>query len=732
MESIAANEFQILAWIALFPLIGAIINGIAGSRLPRRLVEWIGCASIFLSFLASLVGVRALWANKTAVTDHGEVVHWDFGQLTYTAYEWIATGDMSVEIAFLLDPLSAVMIMVITGVGLLIHIYSVGYMADEEGVWRYFAFLNLFCFAMLMLVLGKNMLVAFIGWEGVGLCSYLLIGYWYQDDANAEAGQKAFIVNRVGDFAFLAGLFLLFSEAQTFDFVALEQFATNPETARELYPIAIPAALLIFVGCTGKSAQIPLYNWLPDAMAGPTPVSALIHAATMVTAGVYLIARMNYLFSMHPAIGLTVATVGVLTAFFAATVAIVKDDIKKVLAYSTISQLGYMFVAVGLGAYTAGIFHLMTHAFFKALLFLGAGSVIHAMHHEQNIQKMGGLREYMPVTAGTFFVACCAISGVPLFAGFFSKDLILWSAFSKGHLLAIAPDSLSSMVSEAGPSYLQYMTSEVAPVIKSGEAVEMATWASALQTGIYALAVITAGLTAFYMFRLYFLTFEGECRADEETKQHIHESSDSMTVPLMALGILSVVGGWIGWPHFVPHIQEWLGSGGHGGSHALATWQSAMLGIERWLDEVFHHPETHRYLSVVGKHAYGMEFVATLGSVVIAFIGIGAAWWAYLKKPGLPQEVADSVNGFYRVLKNQYGVDAAYYTVFVDGTLKIAGFMYAFDKYIIDGLIVDGVGWVAEQAGRILSYLQGGNVQRYATYIVVAIVLALLALLYPG
>jgi NADH-quinone oxidoreductase subunit L len=732
MDTIAANQFQILAWIVLFPLIGAIINGIAGAKLPRRLVEWIGCGSIFLSFIASVAGIRALWANKTAVTDHGEVVHYEFGQLTYTWYEWIAAGDLSVDISFLLDPLSAVMIMVITGVGLLIHIYSIGYMENEEGVWRYFAFLNLFCFAMLMLVLGKNMLVAFIGWEGVGLCSYLLIGYWYEDDHNAEAGQKAFIVNRVGDFAFLAGLFLLFYEAQTFDFVALEQLATDPKSAAELYPIAIPAALLIFIGCTGKSAQIPLYNWLPDAMAGPTPVSALIHAATMVTAGVYLIARMNYLFSMHPAIGLTIATVGVLTAFFAATVAIVQNDIKKVLAFSTISQLGYMFTAVGMGAYAAGVFHLMTHAFFKALLFLGAGSVIHAMHHKQDIREMGGLREYMPITAGTFFVACCAIAGVPLFAGFFSKDLILWSAFSKGHLLSIAPESMQSMLGAEGATKLNYVTDTVAPVIKSGEAVEMATWASTLQTGIYVLGVITAGLTAFYMFRLYFLTFEGECRADDETKEHLHESPESMTAPLMALGILSVVGGWIGWPHFIVHIKSWLGAAGEGGHHALANWQSAMLGIETWLDEVFHHSESHRYLSVVGKHAYGMELVATVTSVIVAFGGIVAAWWAYLKKPGLPQEIADRFDGLYETVSNQYWVDHTYYRVFVDGTLKVAGFMYAFDKYIIDGLIVDGVGWAAEQAGNILKHLQGGNVQRYATYIVVALVLALLAIMYPG
>ncbi len=720
MEHIVSVQFDYyLGLIVLFPLLGAIINGVAGPKLPRRFVHWIGCSAIGLSFVFTALSVHGLYLNAHE-GDHGPV----YGSIVYDAYQWIYSGGMELDIAFILDPLSAVMLLVITGVGLLIHIYSVGYMKEESGVWRYFCYLNLFCFAMLMLVLGKNMLVTFIGWEGVGLCSYLLIGYWYEDDSNAIAGQKAFIVNRVGDFAFLGGLFLLFYQAGTFDYVELYQYATTAETARLLAPVALPAAILIFIGCTGKSAQIPLYTWLPDAMAGPTPVSALIHAATMVTAGVFLIARLHFLFTFNPTIGYVVATIGTLTAFFAATIAVVQNDIKKVLAYSTISQLGYMFMAVGVGAFTAGIFHLMTHAFFKALLFLGSGSVIHAMGGTQDIREMGGLKEWMPYTEKTFLIACLAISGFPLFAGFFSKDLILWNALTNVHILSV-PEAASSAT-------IATLINSTSPVIESGGAVDVTTWASAFHWGFYLMGVLTAGLTAFYMFRLYFLTFRGECRADEETREHLHESPPSMTLPLCALAFLSLFGGWTGWPHFIPKgVPKWLGFGGHGhGGHGAPEYLDWMLGFEHWLDEAFVLSTSHRFAPLFGSHPYTQELIATSVSVAVALSGIGAAWAIYLKNPGLPKEIADSVRGLYDVLMNKYYVDEVYNRVFVQGSVKIGSFMHTFDEVVIDGVLVDGLAWFVEQLGKILRHLQSGNVQRYATYIVLGIVLFALAIRY--
>jgi NADH-quinone oxidoreductase subunit L len=570
-----------------------------------------------------------------------------------------------------------------------------------------------------MLVMGKNMLVTFIGWEGVGLCSYLLIGYWYEDDANAVAGQKAFIVNRVGDFAFLGGLFLLFYQAGTFDYVELYEFATTAETARQLAPIALPAAVLIFIGCTGKSAQIPLYTWLPDAMAGPTPVSALIHAATMVTAGVFLIARLHFLFTFNPTIGYVVATIGTLTAFFAATIAVVQNDIKKVLAYSTISQLGYMFMAVGVGAFTAGVFHLMTHAFFKALLFLGSGSVIHAMGGTQDIREMGGLKKWMPHTEKTFLIACLAISGIFPLAGFFSKDLILWKALTNVHIFSV-PEAVAA-------ADISTLIDAKSTVIKSGAAVDVTTAASVFHWSFYVLGLVTAGLTAFYMFRLYFLTFRGECRADEETKDHLHESPPSMTLPLWGLAILSVVGGWTGWPHFVP--KGWFGVKGADGLHAPESL-SWMLGFEHWLDEVFTVSTTFRFAPLFGKYPFAIETVSALVSLGVAASGIGAAWWVYLKKPGLPKEIADSVSGLYEVLLNKYYVDELYDRVFVQGSIKIGSFMHTFDEVVIDGILVDGLAWFVEQIGKILRHLQSGNVQRYATYIALGIVLFALAIRY--
>ncbi|MFP4597475.1 MAG: NADH-quinone oxidoreductase subunit L [Persicimonas sp.] len=703
------TDFGVLGLIVLFPLIGAIINGLLGPKLPGKIVDWVANAAILMSFFFSMVATWALFKNAQTVTVDGEEVT-TFGRATYVAYEWIYSGAMSVDISFLLDPLSAVMILVITGVGFLIHLYSVGYMAEDPAKWRYFAYLNLFVFAMLLLVLGKNMIVTFIGWEGVGVCSYLLIGFWYTDEAKAQAGQKAFIVNRVGDFALLAGLFILFYETGTFDYVELEQLATTSATAMTLLPIALPVALLIFIGCTGKSAQIPLFTWLPDAMAGPTPVSALIHAATMVTAGVFLISRLNYIFSMDPIIGVIVATVGCLTAFFAATIAIVQNDIKKVLAYSTISQLGYMFMAVGVGAYGAGVFHLMTHAFFKALLFLGAGSVIHAMHHEQDIRKMGGLKNWMPITRWTFLFACLAISGIPIFSGFFSKDLVLWSALTNAHILAV-PEVVADGIT------MDLLTSVAASPITSEGAVDIAGWAVGFHWFIYIMGLITAGLTAFYMFRLYFLTFEGESRASDEVKSHIHESPPAMAIPLIVLGGLSIVGGLTGWPHFMVPAE--------------GTLHDIMLALELWLDEVWLVADSFRYVGRFGAHPYTAELIVTLVSVAVGASGIGLAWFMYLKRPGLPGQIVDRVRGLYRVLENKYWVDEAYDFAFTRGAINTGKGMTWFDQYIVDGL-VNAVGWLAEQLGRILRSLQSGNVQRYAVYITLAVVLALFALMFTG
>ena len=503
--------FPLLALIPLLPACGALFNGLFGKKVPKAVVHWVGCGTIGASFLIALIGLKTI---LTGGVTHGE--HTLYPELTFRAYEWFASGNLSVDIAFMMDPLSAVMCLVVTGVGFLIHVYSIGYMAEDKSYSRYFAYLNLFAFAMLILVLAEDMVLMFVGWEGVGLASYLLIGFWFSDPEKAQAGKKAFIVNRIGDFGFLVGLFILFAWTQSFDFsnVQLAVEGMDPAVQEQFIPFATVICLLLFVGCCGKSAQIPLYVWLPDAMAGPTPVSALIHAATMVTAGVYLIARMSFLFDIAPVAGMTVAIVGCLTALMAATIGILQRDIKKVLAYSTVSQLGYMFMAVGVGAIGAGIFHLMTHAFFKALLFLGAGAVIYAVHHEQDIFKMGGLRKKIPIVHWTFLIACLAISGVPLLSGFFSKDEILYSALAR----------------DVGPGLIHTM--------------------------IWLTATATATITAFYMFRLYFKTFCGEYRGDKHTYEHLHDPPVTMDAVLVVLAILAIIGGYIGIPLF-------LGGGNH-------------------------------------------------------------------------------------------------------------------------------------------------------------------------
>lgn len=701
---LATNNFYYLGLIVLLPLIGALINGLIGSKLPKKIVNTIACGSILGSFFLSLLSIKALVVNAVTIGDKTV-----YGQLTYTAYQWMYSGGFGVDIAFMIDPLTSMMLLLITGVGFLIHLYSTGYMADDEAHWRYFSYLNLFCFAMLILVLGKNMLVTFIGWEGVGVCSYLLIGFWYTDADKATAGQKAFIVNRVGDFAFLVGMFILFYETGTLDYIEMKAILSNSSSLISVVPIATASIILIFIGCTGKSAQIPLFTWLPDAMAGPTPVSALIHAATMVTAGVFLLSRLNFLVTLSWQAMMVIAWVGALTAFFAATIAIVQNDIKKVLAYSTISQLGYMFLAVGVGAFDAAIFHVMTHAFFKALMFLGSGSVIHAMHHEQDIRKMGGLRKYMPWTAGTFFVGCLAISGIPFFSGFFSKDLILWRAFSNVHIFqTIGPNDVAT------PQVVSSLVNTVSPIIQSEAAVDITLAATITSYGTFILGVLTALMTAFYMFRLYFLTFEGECRVDDETKSHLHESPPTMTIPLVVLAILSAIGGLTGWPHFA---AKYLGP----------KWS---LFFEHWSAEVFDISTKYRILGRFGAHPYAQEIAVTVGSIVIAFSGIALAWLMYIKNPSLPGSIKEKVFGrFHGVLMDKYYVDEGYDTLFVQSSIKAGKGMTFFDKHILDSVFVNGAAHIMATVGRILRHLQSGDVQRYAIYITIAIVIALLALL---
>ncbi|MFA6456910.1 MAG: NADH-quinone oxidoreductase subunit L [Bacteroidota bacterium] len=489
--------------IVLFPLLGFLVNGFFGRKIKNEtIVGSIGTIAVAASFVVGLLIYIEMLG--TAVEERKHIV---------TVFEWIAAGTFSANVAFQIDQLSILMTLIVTGVGSLIHLYSIGYMHGDTGFWRFFSYLNLFIFAMLTLVLADNYLLMFLGWEGVGLCSYLLIGFWYdrnfEKGTTGDAAKKAFIVNRIGDFGFLLAMFLIFNTFGTLNYEGVFSQAAGFSVGNSLL---FWITLLMFVGATGKSAQIPLYVWLPDAMAGPTPVSALIHAATMVTAGIYMVARSSILYALAPGTMEIVAVIGLLTAFFAGTIGLVQNDIKKVLAYSTVSQLGYMFLAVGVGAFSAGLFHVMTHAFFKALLFLGSGAVIHAMHEEQDIQKMGGLQKYMPWTFRTFAIGSFAIAGFPLLSGFFSKDEILWKAFADG-----------------------------------------APW-------MWAIATLAAGVTAFYMFRLVSLTFLGKERFDHH-HLHPHEAPKTMLIPLLVLALFSIIGGYVGIPHVLGghnYFEEFL------------------------------------------------------------------------------------------------------------------------------------------------------------------------------
>ncbi len=644
-----------LFWlIPLIPLVGVIINGLFGRRIKsEKVVALIACATIFTSFILSVGAVAGL-AQLPAEERHVEIV----------LYDWIPSGVVhltddalheetaifNIPFGFLLDPLSAVMILVVTGVGFLIHVYATGYMHGDKGYYRFFTYLNLFVFFMLILVLGNSYGLMFIGWEGVGLCSYLLIGYYIGKRSAGDAGKKAFIVNRIGDLGMLLGIFTIF-----FTFGSVE-YSHVFEAAHEftLGAGAITAAcLFLLIGATGKSAQIPLYVWLPDAMEGPTPVSALIHAATMVTAGVYMIARSSALFALSPVAMGAVATIGAATALMAATIALVQNDIKRVLAYSTVSQLGYMVLACGVGAFSVGVFHLMTHAFFKALLFLAAGSVMHALHDELDMWKMGNVRKYMPTTHWTFLVGCLAIAGIPGLAGFFSKDEVLWYAWSGpyGH-----------------------------PIF-------------------WAVGTLVAGLTAFYMFRMYFVVFWGESRMDPDVEAHAHESPRAMTVPLMVLAVLSIVGGYVGIPgvlrvgplaalHERFNVFDWLAPalGGEEQHAAVSSARDTLLasiqpavGI---LQEAEHAAE---------EAGHGLELMLMLTSTVVALLGISFAYFIYIKMPQRATALYERFRGAHRILWNKYYVDELYDALFVNRTKDAGDALWVLDDALVDGT-VNGVG----------------------------------------
>jgi len=625
------NKYVFL--IPLLPLIGFLINGLGRNYLSKTLVGIIGSGVLIASFVISLLVFREVSAPE-------------FGTQVIRYFDFIKAGGLNIPFSFQVDQLSVLFLLIITGIGSLIHIYSTAYMHEESTPHfaRYFAYLNLFVFSMLLLVLGSNFVVMFIGWEGVGLCSYLLIGYWFGNENYNQAAKKAFVMNRIGDLGFLLAIFWMLSQFGSISYA--EVFAKAPTAS---VAVLTGITILLFVGAMGKSAQIPLYTWLPDAMAGPTPVSALIHAATMVTAGIYMIARSNVMFSLAPISQNLVAIIGISTALLAATIALKQNDIKKVLAYSTVSQLGLMFLALGVGAYTAGVFHVMTHAFFKALLFLGAGSVIHAMHHEQDIMNMGGLRKKLPITHITFLIGCIAIAGLPPFAGFFSKDEILAAAHDKH------------------PVY-------------------------------YVLGVTTSLMTAFYMFRLYFLTFSGKFRGTEEQAHHLHESPFSMTLPLILLAILSIAGGWIGIPAVLAADMHWL-------SGFLSPVVPTLVP---------HHV------------SHDMELLLMGAVVLLVILVIFIAFRKFTKDEIVDEEPV----GISKILANKWYVDELYQAIIIRPIEGIASFFNkVLEAKVIDG-VVNGVGKAVQFSSRQLRLVQSGQVGSYVLIMVTSIILFLIFQLF--
>jgi NADH-quinone oxidoreductase subunit L len=654
----ATASTELLRWIPLLPLLGAVVHGIllglVRRELPRGLVVAISVGAPALAFLVTLLAffqLRALPGASVGLVDE--------------VYTWIGAGRLVAEMSFLMDPLSVVMCLTVTGVGTLIHVYSIGYMDDDHredgGFQRFFCYLNLFLGAMLLLVLGDNLLVMFLGWEGVGLCSYLLIGFWYGDRWNAHCGMKAFVVNRIGDFGFLVGILLIlwaladsgatlnFREIQAALPTFVERTVAVPAWLGGEWRLTTLIGLCLFVGAMGKSAQIPLYVWLPDAMAGPTPVSALIHAATMVTAGVYMVCRMYFLYAEAPGASAVIAWTGGITALFAATMAITQTDIKKVLAYSTVSQLGYMFVAAGCGAYTVAIFHVGTHAFFKALLFLGAGAVILALHHEQDTDRMGGLRKRLRRTHAVFLIGVLAIAGFPPLSGFFSKDEVLLSAW-------LAHDV---------PGHY---------------------W-------LWAMGVLTAALTAFYMFRLYFRTFAGESRVPAEIEHHgIHEPPSTVMAPLYVLAFFSIVAGFAGLPQVYGDM--------------LGVPESNSLGnfLRRVVRESPHHVE----------HSTELGLAAL--AILAAALGSGLAWFLYVARPELPVRIRENAGALYRLVANKYYVDELYDALLVRPLIALSDrvLFRGVDAGVIDGFIVNGSARTVQAlASDALKHLQGGLTQAY-------------------
>jgi NADH-quinone oxidoreductase subunit L len=643
-------------YLLLFaPLVGFLVNGLRFRSKDAKLAGTIACSAMAISFLSAIgffFKLKGLPAEERI--------------LQFVLFDWIQVGNFNAPMAFTIDPLSMVMTLIITGVGFLIHLFSVGYMDHDERPAKYFSYLNLFVFNMLLLVLGSKLLVMFVGWEGVGLCSYLLIGFWFTDPAKATAGMKAFITNRIGDAGFLLGIFTLFGIFGTVSFVGINNFAINNADVLSDgglvggwgAPLTL-ACLFLFVGAMGKSAQIPLYVWLPDAMAGPTPVSALIHAATMVTAGVYMIIRLNPVFLLSPNAMFVVACVGAATALMAATIGVLQNDIKKVLAYSTVSQLGYMFLGVGVGAFGAALAHLMTHAFFKALMFLGSGSVIHAMHEEQDMRKMGGLRKQMPITHWTFVMGWLAIIGAPLFSGFFSKDEILWMAFHSPRGSVI----------------------------------------------LWGVGFIAALFTAFYMTRLMAMTFWGKSRVP--TDVHPHESPWTMTVPLVVLAFLSVFAGWLCVPHGVGTLF------GH---------------MHNYLDD-WVHPLMADFEIPHGANDLQIEFMLMGFTMVMVFISASVAYYFYGKKPEIPEKNKESLKGLYDLVYNKYWVDEAYFKTLIQPLVRFSQVLWArVDVKIIDRVTYN-LSDMVKNAGGGLKMVQSGNLQIYAMYILIGLVCSLWFLL---
>ncbi len=641
--------------VLLFPLLGALLNGFLLPRRSKLLSHGVAVAAVAGAFACACCVFLEFFATR-----HSHL---------YFGFNWLQAGKFTAPFELVVDQLSGLMILIITGIGTLIHIYAGGYMKEEVTTYRFFAYLNLFVFMMLLLVLGNNLLVMFVGWEGVGLCSYLLIGYWFQEEANAKAGMKAFLVNRIGDIGFLIGIFLTYKHFGTVSFSELSSWMNLMPTLAEPYPKALFwITLSFFIGACGKSAQLPLYVWLPDAMAGPTPVSALIHAATMVTAGIFMMTRLSFFFYAAPDTMLIVACVGALTALFAATIALVQTDIKKVLAYSTVSQLGYMVLACGVGAFDAGVFHLLTHACFKALLFLGAGSVIFAMHHEQDMRRMGGLRKHLPITHGVMLVGVLAIIGVPGFSGFFSKDEILWKAF-------------------IFPTY--------GPIL-------------------WGIGFLAAGCTAFYMVRLLCLTFYGTPYQDKSAHHHHHphETPWYMWGPLVVLALLSIGVGYLGVPDFLAHLV--------GGHNLFAHYLEGLIYIPASAQGAWGH--------LHAEHAHELEWGLMLSSVALVTLAAGTAVFCYTNRPvrGVASFLGGHFPRLHQLLLDKYRVDECYQRKIVTPLAEISTFLWqVVDVRVINGC-VNWVGYLLMGTSGIASFRMTGSLHRYGFWVLAGTVCVLI------